>query len=72
MNNDKRNLALIFKRIKLGLSQAELAEKLNVSPALISQIESGKRNPSYKMMVKFSEFFNESVDSLFFTKNSYK
>lgn len=45
-------------RKERGLTQAQLAEALNVSVAVIALIESGARPPSKEMAVKLSQFFN--------------
>ncbi|HZR19089.1 MAG TPA: helix-turn-helix transcriptional regulator [Verrucomicrobiae bacterium] len=45
---------LYQKRKELGLSLREMAEKLGVSPALLSQMESGIRFPSDETLVKMA------------------
>ena len=39
-------------RKKSGLTQAEVAEKLNVSASMIAQYETGKRNPKKETLSK--------------------
>jgi len=42
----------IYKyRLLLGLTQQELADKLNISKAYVSQLENGKRTPSLALFV---------------------
>lgn len=41
-----------------------LAEILQVSTQTISSYESGKRHPSLKVLLKYSMFFNVSIDAL--------
>lgn len=51
-------------REKLGISQAELANKINVVRSTICQYEKGTREPSYEVIQKLADFFNVSVDYL--------
>ena len=55
------NLIRIFHQIK----QKELAEKLKISRSYISEIESGKKKPSYDLLQRYSNVFNVPVSSLF-------
>ena len=48
-----------------GLSQAELAEKLNVDEKYISRLETGSSTPSFSMLNKLSSALNTDVESLF-------
>ncbi len=52
-------------RKELGLTQAELAEKLYVEPQTISFWENGKRQPDIDTLVLLAEIFNVSMDELF-------
>lgn len=47
------------------LNIKDFAEKLEVSPQLVSSIESGSKNLSIKMANKLSALFNVSVDWLY-------
>lgn len=62
-----------FKKLRLdkGLSQIEIAEKLNCTNDYVSQIERG-RNPGMKFALKASEFFNKTIDEIFFENQSNK
>lgn len=53
-------------RIALGLSQAQLAEKLNVNQRTVSAWEKGICEPSLITLTQISEFFDESLDSLLY------
>lgn len=44
-------------RIKENLTQTEFAEKLRVSPSLISGIESGQRRVTRDMRIKIAQVF---------------
>lgn len=50
-------------REEAGLSQAELAEKLNVSRVAVTKYETGETNPA-RSLKKLSNLFNVSVDYL--------
>ncbi len=56
MTNISEQLKL--SRKERGLTQAQLAEALNVSLSVIALIESGARQPSKEMSLKLSQFFN--------------
>lgn len=51
-------------RIKKGLTQKQLAEKISVSTKCISLWENGERNPNIVMLKKLAEIFHCSTDSL--------
>ena len=52
-------------RLKRGISQEVLAEKLSVNQTAISQWEIGKSNPSSDRLPKLAEVLNCSIDELF-------
>lgn len=52
------------QRIKYGLSQKNVAEKLGVSPSIISGYETGERTPSVDALLSLSYLFNCSTDYL--------
>lgn len=54
---------LKFLRKQKNLTQVELAAKVDVSFAIIGQIESGARNPSKEVARKLAEFFNVALDT---------
>lgn len=51
-------------RIRRGLTQAELAERLGVGKSTISMYEVGAREPDFKMLEVIADFFGVSVPSL--------
>ena len=51
-------------RICSSLTQAQLAELLNVSKSVISYYESMERTPSADVLIKLSEAFHVSADYL--------
>ena len=52
------------KREEVGLTQEELAEKLNISPMTMQFIEQGRRFPSVQMLFYICEYLkiNISID----------
>lgn len=57
-------LNLRIERLKLGLSQEVVAEKLDFSSVYISNVESGKCDLSLSNASKFSRFYGKSLDYL--------
>ena len=55
-----------YYRKKLGLSQEQLAEKLNVSPNHISVIETGNKFVTFKLLEKMIEIFDVMPAALFY------
>lgn len=51
-------------RKEAGLSQAELAQQLNVSPSAVGMYEQGRREPPARMLVALAEVFGVSTDYL--------
>ena len=54
-----------IERAKKDITQAELAEVLNVSRLTVHSIEAGKFNPSVVIALKMARYFNISVEELF-------
>ena len=53
---------LIEMRIKQGLTQKELAEKLETSQSSIARLESGKGNPTLNFLVKLGKALNKRLE----------
>lgn len=51
-------------RTILKLSQKEVANSLNVSPAVISNYEKGERTPSVEMLMALARLYHCSTDYL--------
>jgi len=51
-------------RTEAGISQAKLADKLNVSNSFIAEIEMDRSSVSTELLIALSEFFNVSSDYL--------
>ena len=52
------------ERERLGLTQAELADKVNVSQKSISKYERGDRQPNFETITKLANVFGVSIDYL--------
>lgn len=57
-------------RKKLGLNQEDFAKALSVSRQTVSSIETGKYNPSLDLAFAISDFFNESIETIFIHERS--
>lgn len=55
-----------------GLSQEQLAEKINISVTHMSHIENGSTKLSLPVLVDFAEIFKISVDEIIFGKTNYE
>ena len=66
MEKDLREIGERVKQARLarGLSQADLAEKLNMSVTYLSKIENGRNVMSITVLVKISDALNVSTDWL--------
>jgi putative transcriptional regulator len=64
MKNNLREL-----RAERDWSQAELAEKLNVSRQTVNAIETEKYDPSLPLAFKIAEIFNLKIEEIFVPNN---
>jgi putative transcriptional regulator len=60
MHNDVRE-----RRLQRGLSQAELAQAMNVSRQTINSIETGRYTPSLPLALALGQFFGVPVEEMF-------
>ncbi len=60
MNNRIREL-----RAEYGLSQEQLAEKLDVSRQTVISIEKGRFDPSLPLAFRIARVFNQPIESIF-------
>ncbi len=51
----------IRKRIEKGLSQGELAERVGTRQSAISRLESGRYNPSFKILRKIAQALDSEI-----------
>jgi transcriptional regulator with XRE-family HTH domain len=69
---EEKMLRLEELRKQLGLSQNELAEKLNMTQQRISAYEKGKREPDINTITQLADFFGVSTDYLLGKSNIRK
>lgn len=62
MNPKETGKRIQLLRKRKGLSQEELADKLNVSSNTVAKIECGLRRPSVDFVVDLVNFFDTTVD----------
>jgi transcriptional regulator with XRE-family HTH domain len=60
------NDALRMIRIFHDVSQKDMSVRLNIVPSYLSEIESGKKEPSLKLLEKYSEEFKMPMSSILF------
>ena len=65
MNNDVREL-----RAERGLSQADLAQEMNVSRQTINAVETGRYTPSLPLAIALARFFRRPVEEVFHANGS--
>lgn len=51
-------------RLQAGLTQAELAKRLNVTKAVVSYYENQERSPSPDVLIKIATIFHVTADYL--------
>ena len=51
-------------RKKSGMSQLQLAQKLNVGPSAIGMYEQGRRTPMLNILIQMAKLFDVSLDYL--------
>lgn len=56
-----------LKKLRGNKTQEEIADAIGVSSAAIGMYERGKRIPRDEIKVKLANYFNASVESIFFT-----
>ncbi len=67
LNKEMRNKmnAIIGLRKKQGLSQVQLAEKLNITQGAVSQWEMGLSKPKSEILPELAKALNCTIDDLF-------
>ena len=60
MRNDVRE-----RRVAKGLSQADLAQRLDVSRQSVNAIETGKYDPSLPLAFKIARVFGQPIETIF-------
>lgn len=57
-------------RAKKGLTQNELAEELKVTSGAVGMWETGKRVPNLDMAKEIADYFNTTIEEIFFAKEN--
>lgn len=57
-------------RSKNGLSQKQVADRIGVSPSIVSGYETGERTPSTEVLLSLSYLYNCSTDYLLGKQNA--
>ena len=55
---------LTYLRKRQGLTQQQLADKLNMSRSAIGMYETGKREPEIEVLEAFADFYNVDMNTL--------
>ena len=58
--------ALKMIRVFHDLSQRELAERLEIGPSYLSEIEAGKKQPTLALLEKYAQEFKIPVSSIMY------
>jgi putative transcriptional regulator len=64
------NNRLKILRAERNWSQADLAEKLEVSRQSVNAIETGKYDPSLPLAFRLARLFNQPIESIFLDEAS--
>ena len=60
--------AILDARVKKGVTQKDLAQKIGTKQSVLSRLESGKANPSIKFLQKLAEGLNTHLEIRFVAK----
>ena len=55
---------LRYLREQKGISQAEVARRLDINHITYGLYEQGRRHPNYEMLIQFADFYDVSIDYL--------
>ena len=58
-------------RAKYGYSQRQVADKIKVSPSIVSGYETGERTPSTEVLLQLSSIYKCSTDYLLGKESNY-
>jgi transcriptional regulator with XRE-family HTH domain len=64
--------ALKMIRIFHDISQKDLADRLGMAPSFLSEIETGKKQPTLALLEKYSEEFKIPVSSIMYFSESLR
>ncbi|GAA0477240.1 helix-turn-helix transcriptional regulator [Alkalibacterium indicireducens] len=63
-----KNLKMKAARVRLDMSQKDLADAVDVTRQTISAIERGDYNPSIKLCIRICKVLNTTLDELFWER----
>ena len=69
MNKEASNEKIAERLVKLrkdNLTQDEVANSLGIAKSSLANYENGFRRPKPEIMVKIANFYNQSVQAIFF------
>ena len=58
------NTKIAQLRVQNNWTQNDVANMIGITKAAYSNIETGKRNPSFNIIIKLQRIFNDSIDRL--------
>lgn len=58
------------ERVRKGIKQGELADKVGITPQYLCLIEKGEVEPRRDLMIKIAKELNSDVVTLFFSDNN--
>lgn len=70
VNSFELGNAIRSARMKLGYTQDQLSEILDITPGHLQQMEGGRRNPSVPLLFQMMELLDFSVDALVFPERA--
>ena len=70
MKNTMKDM-IRFLRKRNGLSQEELAKRLNISRTALAGYEQGIRRPSYEVLETIADYFDVSISTLLGVDTDY-
>ena len=62
--------SLPLRRAELGWSQADLAERLDVSRQTVNALERGKYDPSLPLAFRIARVFGQRIEDIFFPEDA--
>lgn len=65
-DNRKAGKQIALLRKSKGLTQEEVAERLNISPQAVSKWENGRAMPELSVLVELSELLDSTIDGILF------
>lgn len=70
-DNVKAGQKIADLRKRMGLTQDELASRLNISPQAVSKWENGRTMPELSLLVELAEILDSIIDAILFPDNAH-